>query len=83
MAGSGFRVPWVAIGVGLIVAGGGAGVVIHAGGALGADVIVLLLGLGVVVALVPSIYFKATVAGPINHMREVLHTTRNLSLIHI
>lgn len=77
MAGSGFRVPWVAISVGVIVAAGGAGVVIHAGGALRMDVIVLLLGLGVVVALVPSIYFKSTVAGPINHMREVLHTTRN------
>jgi len=42
MAGSVSRVPWVHIAAGLIVAGGGAGVVSYAGGALGPDVLALL-----------------------------------------
>jgi methyl-accepting chemotaxis protein len=62
---------------GLILAGGGAGVVSYAGGSLGMDVMLLLLVLGVVVAVVPTLYFNVTVAGPVNHMRDVLHTTRN------
>lgn len=76
MAGTAFRLPWVPIAVGLIVVGGGAGVVGYAGGAVGSDVIVLLLVLAAVVAVLPSIYYNATVGGPVNHMREVLHTTR-------
>ena len=71
------RVPWVSIAVGLIVVGGGAGVVGYAGGALGMDVILLLLGLGLVVAAVPALHFNFTVAGPMNHMREVLGTIIN------
>jgi methyl-accepting chemotaxis protein len=76
MAGTVFRPPWVPIAVGLIVVGGGAGVVGYAGGALGSDVVALLLVLAAVVAVLPPIYFNATVGGPVNHMREVLHTTR-------
>lgn len=71
------RLPWVHIVAGLIVASGGAGVVSYAGGALGTDVVLLLLALGVVAALVPSLHFKAAVAAPLEHMRDVLHTTRN------
>jgi methyl-accepting chemotaxis protein len=63
--------------VGLIVAGGGACVVSYAGGALGIDAILLLLGLGLVVAVVPALYFNFSVAGPVNHMQEVFQTTRN------
>jgi len=77
MAGSVSRAPWVNIAAALIVGGGGAGVVSYAGGALGMDVVLLLLVLSAVVAVVPTLYFNATVAGPLNHMREVLHTTRN------
>ncbi len=77
MAGSVSRVAWVHVVAGVVLAGGGAGVVSYAGGAIGIDVLLFLLVLGVVVAVVPAIYFSATVALPVNHMREVLHTTRN------
>ncbi len=77
MAGSVSRVAWMHVVAGVVLAGGGAGVVSYAGGAIGIDVLLFLLVLGVVVAVVPAIYFSATVALPVNHMREVLHTTRN------
>jgi methyl-accepting chemotaxis protein len=77
MAESESRAPLVHIVVGVVVAVGGAGVVGYAGGALGTDVIVLLGVLGLMVAVVPSMHFNSAVAGPINHLREVLHTTRN------
>jgi methyl-accepting chemotaxis protein len=77
MAGPVSRVAWVHFVAGVVLAGGGAGVVSYAGGAIGIDVLLFLLVLGVVVAVVPAIYFSATVALPVNHMREVLHTTRN------
>jgi len=41
------------------------------------DVMVLLGVLGLLVAVVPSMHFNSAVAGPINHLREVLYTTRN------
>ena len=77
MAGSVSRVVVVHVIAGLVLAGGGAGVVSYSGGVLGVDVMVFLTLLGVVVAVVPSVYFNAMVAGPVNHMRDVLHTTRN------
>jgi methyl-accepting chemotaxis protein len=77
MAGSVSRVPWVHVVAGLIVAGGGVGIVSYAGGVLGPDVIALLAVLGALVVVVPWMHFNSAVAGPINHMREVLHTTRN------
>jgi methyl-accepting chemotaxis protein len=77
MAGSVSRVVVVHVAAGLVLAGGGAGVVIYSGGTLGVGVMLFLALLGVVVAVLPSMYFNATVAGPVDHMREVLHTTRN------
>ncbi|OHC69767.1 MAG: chemotaxis protein [Rhodocyclales bacterium RIFCSPLOWO2_02_FULL_63_24] len=77
MAGPLSRVASVHFVAGLVLAGGGAGIVSYAGGALGIDVLVFLAVLGVVVAVVPTMYFNATVAGPVNHMRDVLYTTRN------
>ena len=77
MGGSVSRVVGVHVLAGLLIAGGGAGVVGYAGGALALDVILFLLVLGIVVAVVPALYFNATVAGPVSHMREVLHATRN------
>ena len=77
MLGSGSRMPWIHVAAGLIVATGGAGVVSYAGGVLGIDVILLLLVLAALIAVVPSLYFNATVSGPVGHMREVLHATRN------
>jgi methyl-accepting chemotaxis protein len=62
---------------GVVLAGGGAGVVSYAGGSLGIDVLLILLVLGAVVAVVPALYFNSAVANPVNHMRDVLHTTRN------
>jgi methyl-accepting chemotaxis protein len=67
----------VHVAAGLALAGGGAGVVIYSGGVLGVDVMLFLALLGVVVAVVPAMHFNATVAGPVGHMRDVLHTTRN------
>jgi methyl-accepting chemotaxis protein len=77
MAGPVSRVAWVHLVAGVVLAGGGAGIVSYAGGALGIDVLLFLLVLGAVVAVVPAIYFNSTVAGPVNQMRDVLHTTRN------
>lgn len=77
MAESVTRAPWVHIAAGMIVAGGGAALVIYAGGALGGDVLALLAALGLLVVVLPSMHFNSTVAGPVNEMREVLHTTRN------
>jgi methyl-accepting chemotaxis protein len=71
------RVPWVHIVAGLIVAGGGAGIVVYAGGVLGLDVILLLAVFGLLIAVIPMMHFNSAVAGPVNQMREVLHTTRN------
>ena len=70
-------VPWVPLAVGLIVAGGGAGVVGVSGGTLGTAVVLWLLGLALVVAVVPALYFNARVAVPVDHMRDVLQSTRN------
>ena len=77
MAGIPSRVHWVYIVTGLLVAGGGAAVVSYSGGTLGMHSILLLLVLGAVVSMLPSLHFNSAVAGPINHMREVLHATRN------
>ena len=70
-------VPWVHIATGLAIAGGGALVVGYSGGTLGGDVLLMLLAIGAVAAAVPAIYFRIVVTGPVSHMREVLHTTRN------
>lgn len=63
--------------VGLLIAGGGASVVSYAGGALGQDVIVLLLLLGVTVAVLPALYVSRAVLFPLRQMREVIATTRD------
>jgi methyl-accepting chemotaxis protein len=67
----------MSIATALIVAGGGAGVVAYAGGSLGIGTFLGLAMLGTVVAVMPYVYFRYAVAGPLNHMREVLQTTRN------
>lgn len=77
MAGSASRVPWVNIGAGLVAAVGGLAVVSYAGGTVGMDVAMLLGLLAIVVGAIPSLHFNSAVAGPVDHMREVLHTTRN------
>ena len=77
MAGSVSRVALVHVLAGMVLAGGGAGVVSYAGGTLGIDVLLVLLVLGALVAVVPALYFNSTVASPVSHMRDVLHTTRN------
>ncbi len=71
------RVPLVHAAAGLIIAGGGAGVVVYAGGVLGVDVIAILAVLGLVVAVVPSLYFYRAVAAPVNHLRDVISATRS------
>jgi len=71
------RVAWVHAVAGIVLAGGGAGIVSYSGGALGLGVLLLLLALGLLVAIVPAMYFNAIVARPVSHMRDVLHTTRN------
>ncbi len=71
------RVAWVHAVAGIVLAGGGAGIVSYSGGALGLDVLLFLLALGLLVAIVPAMYFNAIVARPVSHMRDVLHTTRN------
>ena len=78
MAGSTLRVPLAyVVAVGLIVAGGGAGIVVYAGGTLGLEVILMLLALSAVVGVGPVLFFNATCTGPIRHLREVLYATRN------
>jgi methyl-accepting chemotaxis protein len=62
---------------GLLLAAGGAGIVSYAGGVLGAEVILFLVMLGIAVAVVPSVFFNAAIAGPVNQMRDVMHATRN------
>ena len=70
-------VPVIHFAAGLLIAGGGAAVVSYAGGTLGLDVILTLLVLGLVVAVVPALYFQRSVLGPINHVQEVLVATRD------
>jgi methyl-accepting chemotaxis protein len=62
---------------GLVVAGVGIGVTSYAGGALGADVIGMYVLLGLVVAILPGMFFGMTIGGPVRHMHDVLQATRN------
>lgn len=62
---------------GLLVAGGGASVVAYAGGAFGLGVIFALLVLGLVVAVIPALYFRRSMLGPVHHVQEAIVTTRN------
>ncbi|MCX7166865.1 MAG: methyl-accepting chemotaxis protein [Rhodocyclales bacterium] len=77
MIGATVRIPLVHVAAGLLIAGGGASVVGYAGGRLGLDVALILAALGLTVAVVPSLYFRRRLAEPLDHMRDVLHMTRN------
>lgn len=62
---------------GLLIAAGSAAVVGYAGGTLDLNVILALLVLGLIVAVVPALYFQRSALGPVNHVQEAIVTTRN------
>lgn len=62
---------------GLLVTGVGIAAVSYSGGAVSTEVIALFILLGIVIAVVPGIFFAQTIGGPVSQMREVIQSTRN------
>ena len=77
MTGSSGRVGFAHLFSALVLGGGGAGLVSYSGGTLSMDVILILATAALIVAIIPMVFYKATVAGPVKHMRDVMASTRN------
>jgi methyl-accepting chemotaxis protein len=61
----------------LIVAGTGLALVDYAGGKLSGEVIGAFIALGVLVAVVPGLFFGRTIGRPVTVIRDAIQTTRN------
>jgi len=77
MRGSTSRVIGVHLLAAATLAGGGAGIVSYSGGQFGVVVVAALIIVGLLVAVLPALYFHHAVAAPVKHMRDVMASTRN------
>ena len=62
---------------GIVTTGVGIAGVNYSGGVLSNEVIAMFGVLGIVIAVLPNLFFNKTIGGPVAQIRDVIHTTRN------
>ena len=71
------RVRLIHLSLGAVVAGLGMAAVRYSGGKLSWEVIAFFSFMGVIISIVPAIFFGMTIGGPVAAMRQILESTRN------
>ena len=62
---------------GITVAAIGLTLVDYSGGKVSDDIIAMFSALGLIIAIVPGLFFGKTIGEPVAHMRDVIQSTRN------